>query len=130
MQDRAVFAEVATLQRKPHGRSISASALEVHVRAVARSVLTNRPAFIGYDDLDAVAPGPVSTMAAVELCLADLWVQSKSGYVVVDNDLITRLSGGPAEWWLRHGISRLAHVAGRGLRKVWRALNEERFIPL
>jgi hypothetical protein len=130
VQDRVVFAEVAALQRKPHGRSVSASALEVHVRAVARGVLTDHPAFIGYDDLDAVAPGPVSTMAAVELCLADLWVQSKRGYVVADNDLITRLSGGPAEWWVRHGMSRVGHATGRGLRKVWRALNEERFIPL
>ena len=130
MQDRAVFAEIAVLQRKPHGRLVSAAALEVHVRAVARSIHTDYPAFVGYTDLDAVAPGQVSTLAAVELCLAGLWIQAKDGYVVTDNELIRRLSGGAVEWWLRHAVSGITHATSRGLRKAWHALNEERFIPL
>jgi hypothetical protein len=130
VQDRAVFAEVAALQRTQRGRFISAKALEVHVRAVAHSVCTEYPAFVGYADHDAIAPGPVSTLAAVELCLADLWVQARDGYVVTDNQLINRLSGGSVEWWLRHAVSGVTHATSRGLRNIWRALNEERFIPL
>jgi hypothetical protein len=129
VQDRVVFAEVAVLQHKPRGRFVSAAALEVHVRAVARSVRTEHPAFVGYTDLDAIASGPTSTMAAVELCLAKLWVQARDGYVITDNELMERLSAGSV-WWLRHTVSRLGHATLRGLRNVWRALNDERFIPL
>jgi hypothetical protein len=129
VQDRAVFAEVAVLQHKPRGQFVSAAALEVHVRAVARSVRTEHPAFVGYTDLDAIASAPTSTMAAVELCLARLWVQVRDGYVITDNELMERLSAGSV-WSLRHAVSRLGHATSRGLRNVWRALNDERFIPL
>lgn len=122
MQDRAVFSEVAALRRKPHGRFVTAVALEVHVRAVARSIHTDSPAFVGYADLDGIAPGSVSTMAAVELCLAGLWVQARDGYVVVDTELIRRLSAGP--------VFRLTRATSRTLRNLWSALNDERFIPL
>jgi hypothetical protein len=122
VHDRAVFSEVAVLRDKPRGRFVTAAALEVHVRAVARSIHTDYPAFVGYADLDGIAPGTVSTMAAVELCLAGLWVQARDGYVVVDNELIRRLSTGT--------VSRLAHVTSRTLRTLWSALNDERFIPL
>ena len=101
---------------------MSAAALEIHVRAVARNARTDYPAFVGYADLDAVAPGSVSTLAAVELCLAGLWIQARDGYVVTDNDLIARLSAGP--------VDRMLGATARALRRVWRALNEERFIPL
>lgn len=130
VQDRAVFAEVAVLQRTPRRRWVSAAALEIHVRAVARSARTEYPAFVGYADLDAIGPGSVSTLAAVELCLADLWVQARDGYVVTDNELIERLSGGSVDWWFHHRLSRVVDATSRALRRVWRALNEERFIPL
>jgi hypothetical protein len=130
VEDSAVFAEVAVLQRKPRARFVSITALEVHVRAVARGVSTGCPAFIGYTDLDAIAAGTVSTMAAVELCLANLWVQSVGGYVVTDNDLIERLSTGSPSLWSRRAMLRLTHSASRALHNIWRVLNEERFIPL
>jgi uncharacterized MAPEG superfamily protein len=126
VQDKAVFAEVALLQRKPRGRFVSAAALEVHVRTAARSVHTEYPAFVSYADLDAIASGPVSTLAAVELCLAKLWVQARDGYVITDIELIKRLSSGPVDRWLRQMTAATSH----GLRNAWRALNEERFIPL
>jgi hypothetical protein len=69
-------------------------------------------------------------LAAVELCLADLWVQARDGYVVTDNELIERLSAGPVDWWFRRGGLRMRGATSRALRRVWRALNEERFIPL
>ncbi len=122
MQDRAVFAEVAALRRRPQGRFVTADALEVHVRAVARSSHTEHPAFVGYVDLDAITSGSVSTMAAVELCLAGLWIRARDGYVIVDDELIKRLSAGPVFRW--------THATARTLRNLWSALNDERFIPL
>jgi hypothetical protein len=129
VQDRAVFAVIADLGRKPDRRHISAAALEVHVRTVARSVHTECPAFIGYTDLDAIAPGPTTTMAALELCLANLWIDARDGYVIADNELIEQLSGGPSRLWFRRTASQLSRATLRALRKVWKALNEERFIP-
>ncbi len=126
MQDKAVLAEIAMLRTKPRASALSDAALDVHVRAVARSVQTQCPAFVGYTDLDAVAPGPVTTMAALELCLAQLWLDARDGYVVADLALIERLSAGSAELWFRRAASRLLNAT----RRVWRALNEERFIPL
>jgi hypothetical protein len=100
------------------------------VRAVARSVHTEWPAFIGYTDLDAIASGPATTMAALELCLAKVWIDARDGYVVADGELIELLSAGPADVWLRRTASRLTRATLGVMRKVWRALNEERFIPL
>jgi hypothetical protein len=130
VRDSAVFAEVTVLQRKPRAQFISIAALEVHVRAIAQSAGTDSPAFVGYTDLDAIAPGPVSTMAAVELCLAKLWVQSVGGYVVTDTELIERMSTRSLDPWSRRAALRLTHSASRALRRIWRVLNEERFIPL
>jgi hypothetical protein len=126
VQDRAVLAEIAMLRRKPRGSVISDAALEVHVRAVARSVHTDCPAFVSYADLDEVAPGPITTMAALELCIAELWLDARDGYVIADLALIERLSAGTVDLWFRRVASRLT----RAMRGLWRALNDERFIPL
>jgi hypothetical protein len=130
VQDRAVLAEIAVLRRRSPGRVISDAALQVHVRAVARSVHTEFPAYVSYTDLDALAPGPISTLAALELCFANLWLDAQDGYVITDNELIARLSVGSADLWLRRAASHLTHATLKALRSVWRALNEERFIPL
>jgi hypothetical protein len=121
---------MSVLRRESHGRNISASALEVHVRAVALSVRTECPAFVGYTDLDAIAPGPTTTMAALELCLAELWIDARDGYVIADNELIEQLSAGPVDQWFRRTATRLTRATLRVMRKVWKALNEERFVPL
>jgi hypothetical protein len=129
VQDKDVFAAIGVLRRKPHGRHVSAIALEIHVRAVARSVHTEWPFFVGYTDLDAIAPGPTTTMAALELCLAELWIDARDGYVITDNELIEQLSAVPVDLWFRRTASRLTRATLSGLRKVWKALNEERFVP-
>ena len=126
VQDRAVLAEIAMLRRRSHTGDTSDAALEVHIRAVARSVRTECPAYVGYADLDAVAPGPITSLAALELCFADLWHDARGGYVVTDNELIARLSAGPVDLWFRRAIRNLIHTTLRVARKVWQALNEER----
>jgi hypothetical protein len=130
VQDKVVLGEIAMLRRKPRGSVISDAALEIHVRAVARSVHTDCPAFISYADLDDVAPGPITTMAALELCMAELWLDARNGYVIADLALIERLSAGSVDLWFRRAASGLARASVNGLRKLWRALNDERFIPL
>ena len=87
-------------------------------------------AYVGYADLDAVAPGPITSLAALELCFADLWHDALGGYVVTDDELIARLSAGPGDWWFRRAVRHLTRTMLRVARKVWRALNEERFVPL
>ena len=69
-------------------------------------------------------------MAALELCLADLWIDARGGYVITDNELIEKLSAGAVDLWFRRTASRLTRATLSALRKVWKALNEERFIPL
>ena len=123
MHDKAVLVEVEALrERLREGRALSPVALEIHVRAVGRSVHTAFPAFISDDGLDAIAPGPVTTMAALELCLAEVWHRASDGYVIADFDLIEHMSAGPAR--------RLARWMADACVKVWRELNSERFIPL
>jgi hypothetical protein len=120
------LAEIAMLRRQPRGSVISDAALEVHVRVVARSVHTDCPAFVSYSDLDEIAPGPITTMAALELCVAELWLDARGGYVIADLALIERLSAGTVDLWFRRVTSRLTQA----MRWLWRALNDERFIPL
>jgi hypothetical protein len=116
MHDKAVLVEVEALrERLREGRALSPLALEIHVRAVGHSVHTAFPAFIPDDGLDAIAPGHVTTMAALELCLAEVWHRASDGYVIADFDLIEHMSEG---------------FVRRFARKVWRELNSEKFIPL
>ena len=49
-------------------------------------------AFIADERLDSVGPGRVTTMAALELCLAGLWYRASDGYVIADLDLVERLA--------------------------------------
>ena len=53
---------------------------------------TTYPAFIPDERLDAVGLGRVTTMAALELCLAGLWYRASDGYVIADLDLVERLA--------------------------------------
>jgi hypothetical protein len=119
MHDMAVFMEVATLRAKPTGRDVSLSSLEMHVRVVDHTVHTDCPEFITDRGLDVVAPGSVTTMAAIELCLVGLWRRIDGGYVIADDELIRQMS--------RTSWTRRVRAA---CRRVWKALNSETFIPL
>ena len=119
MRDDAIYAEVETLRERGKAPSLSAMALEIHVRAVDHTVHTSCPAFISDDVLDTIAPGRVTTMAALELCLAEVWHRAKDGYVIADFDLIDHMSESPTRRRLRAVWHRL-----------WRELNSEKFIPL
>jgi hypothetical protein len=122
MRVKSVFTEVETLLCRNNMRDVSPLALEIHVRAVGHSVRTANPAFISDASLDAIAPGHVTTMAAVELCLAGLWHRTTNGYggyVIADAELIDYMAEVPA---LRQFKA--------FCRKLWRELNSEKFIPL
>jgi hypothetical protein len=119
MRDKIVYAEIETLRDRGNGPALSALALEMHVRAVDRSVHTECPAFISDEALDAIAPARVTTMAALELCLADVWHRAKDGYVIADFDLIDHMSASPARRRLQAAC-----------RRLWRELNSEKFVPL
>lgn len=115
----AVFMEVATLRAKPTGRDVSLSALEMHVRVVDHTVHTVSPEFISDRGLDVVAPGPVTTMAAIELCLVGWWRRIDGGYVISDDELIRQMSH-----------SSLTRRFSATFRRLWKALNSESVIPL
>jgi hypothetical protein len=119
MRDKVIYAEIETLRERGKAPSLSPLALEIHVRAVDHSVHTTYPAFISDEGLDAIAPARVTTMAALELCLADVWHRAKDGYVIADFDLIDHMSASPTR--------RRLYAA---CRRLWRELNSERFIPL
>jgi len=119
MRDDAVYAEVETLRERAKAPTLSPIALEIHVRAVDHTVHTTCPAFISDEALDAIAPARVTTMAALELCLAEVWHRAKDGYVIADFDLIDHMSESPTRRRL------LAFC-----RRLWRELNSEKFIPL
>ncbi|WP_319452775.1 MULTISPECIES: hypothetical protein [unclassified Mycobacterium] len=122
MRVKSVFTEVETLLCRNNMRDVSPLALEIHVRAVGRSVRTANPAFISDAGLDAIAPGHATTMAAVELCLAGLWHRTTNGYggyVIADAELIDYMAEVP--------VLRRFKVF---CRKLWRELNSEKFIPL
>ncbi|OFJ54060.1 hypothetical protein [Mycolicibacterium grossiae] len=123
MRDIDVSREARALRRDPRRSEVTTLALEVHVRAVARSTRSQRPSFVSDADLDAVAPPRVATMAAIELCLAALWRRAEDGYVVTDVDYVARvLVGGHERATWRRPVA--------AARRLWATLNSERFIPL
>ncbi len=101
---------------------VSPASLEVHVRAVRHLARTTGAQFIDDAGLDGIAPGRVTTIAALELCLAGWWRRLDGGYVIaeaiVGRDPTRPMSRGRA--WRR-----VAAVC----RRVWKALNSEKFIP-
>jgi len=119
MRDSAVYAEIVTLRDRRKTLALSPLALEIHVRAVDHSVHTECPAFISDAALDGIAAARITTMAALELCLREVWHRAKDGYVIADFDLIDHMSVSPTRRRLRSA-----------LRRLWRELNSERFIPL
>ena len=114
MYGKALLAEMEALRDSGRGAHVSAPALEIHVRAVHQSVRTSCPAFVSDELLDTVAPGPVTTIAALELCLAGLWLRVHRGYAVNDADLIDHLSVGPVRRWVH---------------RAWNYLTSEPVIP-
>lgn len=114
MYSKALLAEMEALRGSPRGAHVSATAIELHVRAVSRSVRTRRPAFVADAVLDAIAPGSVTTVAALELWLAGLWQRVPGGYLIDDRELIAHLSAGPVRRWAR---------------RMWLNLNSESVIP-
>lgn len=119
MRDTPVFIEVAELRAKNSGRDVSLSALEIHVRVVAHTVRTDCPTFIEDLALDAIAPGPVTTMAAIELCLNGFWRRIDGGYVITDDKFLRHMAHSS---WTRK--------IATACRRIWAALNRETFIPL
>jgi hypothetical protein len=119
MRDKDVLDEVQLLREKPRSAEVSPEALAIHVRAVTAAAHTDYPAFVSDECLDSIAPGDVTTIAALELCLAELWLRARDGYVVVDLDLVNRMAGSP--------ILRRMRAAGR---RLWVLLNSETVIPL
>ncbi|MBX7432455.1 hypothetical protein JDV09_10115 [Mycobacterium sp. Y57] len=107
MRDSVVFAQVKSLQQRRESADLSASALEIHVRAVVDSARSPYPAFVADARLDAIAPGPVTTMAALELCLVGLWYRASGGYVIADLDLVERISEPTGRRWLRAVVTYL-----------------------
>jgi hypothetical protein len=121
MRNRTVFTEVETLRHQDKARSVSPLALEIHVRAVARTVRTANPCFISDASLDNIAPGHVTTMAAIELCLAGMWYRTThgfGGYVIADTDFVDHMTT----------PSLVRHFAA-ACRRLWRELNSEKVIP-
>lgn len=119
MRDKAVYHEVARLRGRDRSKNVSLPALELHVRAAACSVRTDCPVYVTDAMLDDIAPGQVSTMAALELTLSGLWDRAHGGYVISDLELVERLGAG----MLRRNLA-------SALRRSWRALNRDNFIPL
>jgi hypothetical protein len=116
MDDEPVFSQVDAV------RSIVSSASRaVHVRVVRHLARTTGAQFIDDAGLDGIAPGSVTTIAAIELCLAGWWRRLDGGYVIAiaDRNLTHAMSRGRT--WRR---------LGAGCRRVWKALNSEKFIPL
>ncbi|MET0699500.1 MAG: hypothetical protein ABWY93_07525 [Mycobacterium sp.] len=130
MHEWSVFSEVEQLRARPDGPAVSIVALEIHVRAIDRTVHTVFPAFVSDDDLDVIAPGQVTTIAALELCLAGLWHRAKGGYVVSDLDFIEHMSMGPVRRRLRAARSRWARRTATACHHAWDVLNRDNFVPL
>ncbi len=119
MDDRSVFFEVEALRADKARPVLSPSSLEVHVRAVGHLAQTTRSNYLEDGALDTLASGRVTTMAAIELCLAGWWRRLDGGYLIVDQELIDAMAHSPM--WRRIG------AAGR---RLWRTLNSETVIPL
>ena len=114
MHSKVLSAEMEALRDSGRGANVSAPALEVHVCAVERSVKTRYPQFVSDAILDALAPGSVTTLAALELCLVGLWRRIDGGYIVDDAALVAHLSAGRLRRWAQ---------------MVWRYLNSEPVLP-
>jgi hypothetical protein len=118
MDDEPVFPHVDAVRS-----IVSPASREVHVRAVRHLARTTGAQFIDDAGLDGIAPGSVTTIAAIELCLAGWWRRLDGGYVIADviadRDPIDAMSRGRT--WRR---------VGAVCRRVWKALNSEKFIPL
>jgi hypothetical protein len=119
VRDKVVYGEVALLRAKKRSQNVSVAALELHVRALDRTVHSDCPVFVSDAVLDQIAPAQVSTMAALELSLAGLWDRSHGGYVVSDLDLIERLA-----------TNSVRRTLASALRRSWDLLNRDNFIPL
>jgi hypothetical protein len=119
MDDRSVFFEVEALRADASRPVLSPASLEVHVRVVDYLAHTTGSNFIADDVLDTLAHGRVTTMAAIELSLADWWRRLDGGYVIVDQELIDALSHSP----LRRRLA-------AAFRRLWKVLNSETVIPL
>jgi hypothetical protein len=130
MREWTVFSEVEKLRGRQDGPAVSLVALEIHVRAIDRTAHTAFPAFVSDDDLDVIAPGQVTTIAALELCLAGLWHRAKDGYVVSDLDFIEHMSMGPVRRALREARSRWARRTVTACHHAWDVLNRDNFVPL
>lgn len=130
MREKWVFAEVETLRARPAGPMVSTVALEIHVRAIDRTIRTAFPAFVSDNDLDAIASGQVTTLAALELCLAGMWHRTKDGYVVSDFDFIDHMSAGIVRRRLRTARSRWTRTTVIAFHRAWDFLNRDNFVPL
>lgn len=122
MLERDVSHQVEALRRRPDRSLVTTPALGVHVRVVARSADVIRPSYVTDSELDELADPQVTTMAAVELCLAGLWRRTEGGYVITDVDYIASvLVEAQHPRWTR----RLAATC----RRLWAERDSERFIP-
>jgi len=88
------------LQNRERSALLSTLALEIHVRAVADRTGSDYPAFVPDGRLDAIASGRVTTMAALELCMAGMWYRAVDGYVIADLDLVEHLARPARRRWL------------------------------
>ena len=130
MREKSVYIEVETLRGRTAGPTVSAVALEIHVRVVDHTVQTAFPAFISDEDLDAIAPGPITTVVALEMCLAGMWHRAKDGYVISDFDFIDHMSASAARRRVRAARVRWTRRTIDACCRGWRALNRENFVPL
>jgi hypothetical protein len=119
MDDRSVFFEVEALRADKARPVLSNTSLEVHVRAIGHLSSTTRSNYLGDRELDTLASGPVTTMAAIELSLAGWWRRLDGGYLIVDQELIDAMAHSPS--WRRLAAA---------CRRVWTRLNSETVIPL
>ena len=91
MRDSVVFAQVRALQGRKRSARLSATALEIHVRAVADRTGAAYPAFVPDERL--------------ELCMAGMWYRASDGYVIADLDLIEHFARPVGRRWL-HAVGR------------------------
>ena len=128
MREKSVYIEVETLRERTAGPAVSAVALEIHVRVVDHTVQTAFPAFISDEDLDAIAPGPVTTIVALEMCLAGMWHRAKDGYVISDFDFIDHMSASIARRRVKAAKIRWTRKTINACVRGWRAVNRDNFV--
>ena len=128
MREKSLYIEVETLRERDAAPAVSAVALEIHVRVVDHTVQTAFPAFISDADLDAIAPGPVTTIVALEMCLAGMWHRAKDGYVISDLDFIDHMSASAARRRIKAAKIRWTRKTINACTRGWHALNRENFV--